>query len=123
MGEEMKLKRAVLACGLAFGLVGLVRAETARKSMDVSILSDTSLNGTTIPAGRYKIAWTEQSSETDVSVSKNGKVVAQAHAKIVELKAPAFDDSIVSRRDAKGTESLVEIRFRGKKNALVISES
>jgi len=118
----MSVKRVVLACGLAVGMVGVALADGAKQSIHVSLLSDTSLNGTPIPAGRYEISWTEANSEADVTLKSGGKVVAQGHAKIVEEKDPSTSDVIVSRQNSKGTVGLAEIRLKGKKG-LVISES
>jgi hypothetical protein len=119
----MKMRKTVLTLGLLVGVGGLVQADAVKQAINVSLLSDTSLNGTAIPAGRYKIVWTEQNSEADVTVSSGGKVVAQAHAKVVEETDAPSSDIIVSRKDAKGTLALAEIRPKGKKTAIVLSQS
>jgi hypothetical protein len=119
----MNVRNGVLALGLLVGAVGLVSADAAKQSITVSLLADTSLNGTAVPAGRYTFAWTEQNSEADLTLKSNGKVVAQTHAKIVEEKDAPESDVIVSRKDAKGALAIAEIRFKGKKTALVFFES
>jgi hypothetical protein len=118
----MKLMNGVLALGLVLGLSGFVRADGVHK-MNVSILSDTSLNGTAIPAGNYKITWTEDNAAASVTLTRNGKVVAEAKGKVVEAKSPAAYSAIVSRKDGKGVDSIAEIQQQGTKTILVLSES
>ena len=118
----MNVKRMVLALGLVSGMVGVALADGARQSIHVSLLSDTSLNGTPIPAGDYEISWTENNSEADVILKSGGKVVAQGHAKVVEEKSVSKSEVIVSRQNSKGTIGLAEIYLKGKKG-LVLSES
>jgi hypothetical protein len=118
----MSVKRIVIACGLSLGIAGAALADGGKQSIHVSLLSDTSLNGTPIPAGRYEISWTESNSEADVTLKSGGKVVAQGHAKVVEEKDASSSDTIVSRQDSKGTIGLAEIRLKGKKG-LVLSAS
>jgi hypothetical protein len=118
----MNVRNGALVLGLLFATAGLVQADGA-KSIKVSLLSDTSWNGTAIPAGDYTIAWTEANTDADVTLTSHGKVVAQGKAKLVEQKDASSSDQIVSRKDAKGALALAEIRFRGKKEALVLSQS
>jgi hypothetical protein len=107
---------------VALTVAGSLFAAT-KKSVNVNLLSDMSLNGKELSAGHYKITWDEGSPETAVTVAKDGKVVAEGKGKLVERDTPALDDAVVSHKSASGSPTLSEIRFRGKKAVLVLSES
>jgi hypothetical protein len=107
---------------VALTVAGSLFAAT-KKSVNVNLLSDMSLNGKELSAGHYKITWDEGSPETAVTVAKDGKVVAEGKGKLVERDTPALDDAVVSHKSANGSPTLSEIRFRGKKAVLVLSES
>ena len=119
----MNMRNGALALGMVLGVAGLVRADAAKQSISVALLSETSLNGTALPAGQYTIAWTEENQEADVTLKSGGKVVVQAKAKLVEEKDSPDSNVIVSRKDSKGQLALAEIRLKGKKTALVLAAS
>jgi hypothetical protein len=118
----MTRKIAVLSAVLATGLAPLALA-SGRQSVTVDINVATSLGGTKIPAGKYKIAWTASGAEAEVKVEQGKKVVATSKGKLVERDRPAPDDEVVSRKDATGAFALAEVRLRGDKSVLVLGAS
>lgn len=118
----MTRRTAVLATALALGFAPLALA-SGRQSVSVDLKDATSLGGTKIPAGKYKIAWTSNGAEAEVKVEQGKKVVATTKAKLVERDRPAPDDEVVSRKDATGAFALAEVRLRGEKSVLVLGAS
>lgn len=118
----MTRKIAVLSALLALGLAPLALA-SGRQSLTVDLKDATSLGGTKIPAGKYKIAWTTSGAEAEVKVEQGKKVVATSKAKLVERDRPAADDEVVSRKDATGAFALAEVRLRGEKSVVVLGAS
>ena len=114
--------KRLAALALVLSAAGLAAAEPT-KSVRLKVLDDTSVNGKPVTAGDYKISWTESNSEAQVTFAKDGKVVAEAHAKIEERSAASENDAIVSGKDGSGASALLEIRLKGKKSVLVLSHS
>jgi len=114
--------KRLAALALVFSAAGLAAAEPT-KSVTLKVLDDTSVNGKVVSAGDYKVSWTEANSEAQVTFAKNGKVVAEAHAKIEERNAASDSDALVSGKDSSGASALLEIRLKGKKSVLVLSHS
>ena len=118
----MTRRFAVLAAVLGLGLSPLTMA-AGRQSMTVELASDTSLAGTRIPAGTYKITWTASGAEADLQVTQGKKVVASTKAKVVERDRNSTNDEVVSRKDASGAFSMAEVHVRGEKSVLVVGAS
>jgi hypothetical protein len=118
----MTRKFAVLAAVLGLGLAPLATA-AGRQSVTVELSNDTSLGGTRIPAGKYKITWTASGEQADVQVAQGKKVVATTRAKLVERDRAAVDDEVVSRKDASGALAMSEVHLRGEKSVLVLGAS
>jgi hypothetical protein len=118
----MSRRLAVLATVLGLGLAPLAIA-AGRASVTVDLKDDTSLAGTKIPAGKYKITWTASGTQAEVAVAQGKKIVATTKGKLVERDRPATDDEVVSRKDATGAFVLAEVRLRGEKSVLVLGAS
>jgi hypothetical protein len=118
----MTRKLAVLATVFAVGLASNAMA-AGRQSVTVDLREDTSLAGTRIPAGTYKISWTANGAEAEVKVAQGKKVVVTTKGKLVEQTRPATDDQVVSRKDASGSFALAEVRLKGEKSILVLGAS
>jgi hypothetical protein len=118
----MTRRLAVLAAVLGLGLAPFATA-AGRQSVNVELDTDTTLGGTKIPAGKYKISWTSSGAQADVKVAQGKKVVATTKAKLVERDRPATDDEVVSRKDAAGVFGLAEVHVRGEKSVLVLGAS
>jgi hypothetical protein len=82
-----------------------------------------SVNGTTIPAGTYKVAWVSHSPEATVTFLNGQKAVATSAATWVDRGTPYQDDAVVYSADSDGSRSIVEIRFKGMSKALVFGSA
>lgn len=118
----MTKRFAFLTAVVGLGFASLAMA-AGRQSVSVELSSDTTLAGTKIPAGKYKLTWTATGAEADVQVGQGKKVIATTKGKLVERDKAATDDEVVSRKDASGTFTLAEVHMRGEKSVLVLGAS
>ena len=94
-------------------------AVAASSTSTVKLFSAAQLNGTSLAAGEYKVKWDSHSPEADVTFLQGRKTVATAHAKLVDRDQAARENAVVTRANSDGSETIVEIRFEGKKSVLV----
>jgi hypothetical protein len=67
--------------------------------------------------------WSESGATAEVSFVQNGKSVAQAPAKIVNLARPSASDSLTTRTTTDNTKALEEVQFGGHKEAFSFSDT
>ena len=108
-------KLAVL--GLA---VLLATGAFASNKGTLSVQEAVQINGQQLPAGEYQFRWEGTGSNVEVSFMQGKKEVAKTSAKVVELqeKSP-YDSAVVDH--SSGAASVSQLRFAGKKFALVLS--
>ena len=84
-------------------------------------LSDAAqINGQAVPAGDYQLRWEGTGDNVEVSVMQGKKVVTKAPAKLVEV-TDKFDRDATVVNTTSSTPTVTEVRFAGKKYALVLS--
>jgi len=79
------------------------------------------LNGNKLPAGFYEISWVTYSPEATVTFVRAGQVMVTAMGKFVERDTKSRADVLVYSNNADGSHTLLEIRFAGRKQALVFT--
>jgi hypothetical protein len=80
------------------------------------------VNGQQLAAGQYQLRWTGSGSDVEVSFMKGKKEVLKTAAKVVSLsEAPNFDAAVVDHTNGK--TAISQVRFAGKKFALVIGDT
>ena len=94
-------------------------AFAASGSGTVKLFSPAQLAGKSLAAGEYKVKWDSHSPEAEVTFLQGKKAVATAHAKVVEREQASPENAVVTRANSDGSETIVEIRFEGKKSVLV----
>jgi hypothetical protein len=77
------------------------------------------VDGNQISAGSLRVDWMSHSPETDVNFQRSGKTVVRAKARMVDRDTVSRYNVLVTEKDAQGNDVLKEIRFGGKKTALV----
>src|SRR5690348_6006306 len=77
---------------------------------------------TEITPGYYVVEWATHSPEATVTFSRNGQVLIMASGKMVERDSKSLSDAVVYSNNADGTHTLKELRFAGKKQALVFGQ-
>ena len=77
------------------------------------------VNGQQLPAGEYQVRWDGTGSTVEISFMQGKKELAKTSAKMVPLDTVSYGDSAVVDHNS-GKAAISEIRFSGKKFALVI---
>ena len=82
-----------------------------------------SLNGTAIPFGDYIITWESYASEAAVKFEGEHGAVFSTEGKLVKLPIWHEHNAFVYKRNADGSQTLLEIRFGGTNQTLVFGKS
>ena len=114
----MKKTRFIL---LIVVTLALAFSASANNSKTLSFRTEVTLNGSKLPAGFYELSWVTRSPEATVTFVKAGQVMATALGKFVERDTKYSADAVVYTNNADGTHTLLEIRFAGRKQALVFT--
>ena len=80
-------------------------------------------SGTEIPAGMYDVTCESHSPTATVTFKRGKRVVATVDGKWVDRDAAYKNSAIVYHVDPDGTRTLIEIRFAGKTQALVLDNA
>ena len=94
-------------------------AFAAAGSGTVTLSSAAQINGKSLAAGEYKVKWDSHSPEAEVTFLQGKTTVATARAKMVDRGEASLWNAVVTRDNPDGSKTLLEIRFQGKKSALV----
>jgi hypothetical protein len=93
----------------------------AKNEKALPFRTEVTLNGNKLPAGFYEISWVSHSPEATVTFVKAGQVVVTAMGKWVDRDTKYTTDALVYSNNADGSHTLLEIRFAGRKQALVFT--
>jgi len=105
---------AVLMVGALTGVVALAKVHKEKVTFD----SDIKVNGTLVKKGTYDVKFDDESGQ--LSITKNGKTVAQATAKLEQREKKANDFQL--RSTVNGDETnLTGITFGGSDKNVVIT--
>jgi hypothetical protein len=111
-----------LILGLAVLLASSAFASNSNKG-SLQLSDPASIGGTQLKAGNYDVKWDGEGANVQVNVLKGSKVVATVPAHLIDLADKPSNDSAVVKKNADGTESIAEIHFSGKKQALAIGNN
>ncbi len=114
-----KATKSTLVLGLALFATS---AFAAANKQTLQINHPTTVNGTTLKAGEYKLEW-EGTGNVELNIKQGKNVVAKVPARVVELSENAPNSAAVTRDNGNGTSALSGARFEGKKYAIEIGES
>lgn len=118
------MKFATVSKGIVMGLALLLASSAIAATKGTLTLNDaTTLNGTKLKAGEYKLEWDGSGPNVEVSVVQNKKVIAKVQAKVVDLSSPSQNDAALVTKNDDGTTSLTGVRFEGKKFAIDLSQT
>jgi hypothetical protein len=113
------MKFATVSKSLIIGLALLLTSSAfAATKANLTLMNSTTINGTKLKAGDYKLQWDGAGPNVEVSIIQGKTVVAKVPAKVVELAAASPNNAAVIRANDDGTTSLTGARFDGKKFAL-----
>jgi hypothetical protein len=118
------MKFATVSKSLMLGLALLLASGAFAATKGTLQLSNpTSVNGTKLKPGEYKVEWEGSGPAVELSIRQGKNVIAKVPAHVVDLSAAAANDAAVTRKNDDGTSSLTGVRFQGKKVALELGES
>ena len=107
---------AVVMVGALTSVVAFAKVQKEKVTFD----SDIKVNGTVVKKGTYELKFDDESGQ--LSITKNGKVVAQAMAKAEQREKKANDFQLRSTSD-NGETNLIGVTFNGSDKNVVITGS
>ena len=107
---------AVVMVGALTSVVAFAKVHKEKVTFD----SDIKVNGTVVKKGSYDLKFDDESGQ--LSITKNGKVVAQAMAKAEQREKKASDFQLRSTSD-NGETNLIGVTFNGSDKNVVITSS
>jgi len=109
-----------LAKTVVLGLAALLASSAfASNKGSLHVREPIEVAGQQLAPGEYQLRWDGTGSNVEVSIMQDKKEVAKAPAKVVALdKAYDYDSAVIDHASGKATVS--QVRFAGKKYALVI---
>jgi hypothetical protein len=113
-----KFAKIMMMFCLALTLAGSSFAAEAHKA-SFQISQSVQINGTELTPGDYVAKWTGDGPDVQLSITRNGKQMATAPAKLVQLDRKATDNSAEIRNSGSSRE-LSTLQFAGKKYSLEI---
>ena len=118
------MKFATVSKSLMLGLALLLASTAfAASKGSLQLSSPTTVNGTKLKAGEYKVEWDGSGPAVELSIKQGKNVIAKVPARLVDLSGASANDAAVVVTNGDGTSSLSGIRFQGKKYALEFGES
>jgi hypothetical protein len=106
----------VLVVGALSSVVALAKVHKEK----VSFVSDIKINNTLVKKGTYEIKFDDQTGQ--LSISKNGKVVAQAMGRLESREKKASDFQLRSTGSGDSSQ-LVGVTFGGQDKDVIISNN
>ena len=106
----------VVMVGALTSVVAFAKVQKEKVTFD----SDIKVNGTVVKKGTYELKFDDESGQ--LSITKNGKVVAQAMAKAEPREKKAKDFQLRSTSD-NGETNLIGVTFNGSDKNVVITGS
>ena len=118
------MKFATVSKSLVLGLaLTLASTAFAASKANLTLNNPTSVNGTTLKPGDYRLEWDGSGPTVEVSILQGKKVVNKVPAKLVDLDKAPTNDSAILKQNGDGSMTLAGVRFHGKKYALELGEA
>lgn len=118
------MKFATISKSVVLGLAVLLASSAfAASKGTLNLQNPTTINGTKLKAGEYRLEWDGTGPNVEVSIRQGKNVLAKVPAKIVDLNTAASNDAAMVKMNGDGSSTLAGARFQGKKYALEIGES
>lgn len=114
----IKYLASLVALAMVLSLAALARDHDSG-SFDLSQAAR--VGSTTLQPGHYKAEWTGPNDALHVAIVKDGKTVATATGKMKELSTKAQSGAVTLRITNHHNESVEEIDFSNRTDALLLS--
>lgn len=117
------MKFATVTKSLVVGLALTLASSAFAAKANLTLNNPTSINGTKLKAGDYKLEWDGSGPNVEVSILQGKKVITKVAAKVVDLNQSSANDAALLKQNSDGTTTLAGARFQGKKFALELGEA
>jgi hypothetical protein len=118
------MKFATVSKSLVLGLALMLASSAfAASKANLTLNNPTSINGTQLKAGDYKLEWDGSGPNVEVSIVQGKKVLTKVPAKIVDLSKAPSSNAALLKQNSDGSTTLSGARFEGKKFQLELGES
>jgi hypothetical protein len=118
------MKFATISKSVVMGLALLLASSAfAATKASLNLQHPTTVNGTKLKAGDYKLEWDGSGPNVEVSIIQGKNLLAKVPAKVVDLNSPSQNSAAVVTLNGDGTSTLSGARFEGKKFALELGDS
>jgi hypothetical protein len=101
-------------------LVLAAASALAKNERRLTITNDASIGGKTLQAGNYNVDWVSHSPQATVTFYSGKDAVATVEGKWVDRGSEYKQNAVLYENHPDGSRSIVEIRFAGMKQALVL---
>jgi hypothetical protein len=120
---DMKLRRSTCVTIVAM-LICATTVALAKSggSGTVHLPYDTTLGGSHLASGSYKVQWVTHSPEATVSFMHKSKVMATAEGKVVDRGKRYASNMVVYLHTDNGGREIQELRFEGSSQVIVFKE-
>ena len=118
------MKFATVSKTLVLGLALMLTSSAfAASKASLTLNNPTSVNGTKLKAGDYKLEWDGTGPNVEVSIIQGKNVVTKVPAKIVDLEKAPNNNAALLKQNGDGSTTLSGVRFQGKKYALELGDA
>ena len=117
------MKTKHFAKGLLFGAsLLLASAAFAGEKATVKLYEDVKVNGKTLAAGNYDLAWEGTGSNVQLSIRQGKETVATLPAQIEASQSAPAGTGYTTKKEDDGSKSLTNVFFAGKKYSLNLDQ-
>lgn len=92
----------------------------AKNGRQLTITNDASIGAKTLHAGNYTVDWVSHSPQATVTFYSGKEAVAMVEGKWVDRGSEYKQNAVLYENHPDGSRSIIEIRFAGMKQALVL---
>jgi hypothetical protein len=110
-----------ITVALAISLMATLAA-VARNTAWVKLTHSAALQGKQLAPGEYQVAWKTHSPGAIVTLTQNNQVIATVPGSWVDRDTKYEASSVVYSVNPDGSRTVLEIRFAGRKGALVFGD-
>ena len=111
------MKRLFAQCSvLALMLTLALSAAAKPKSENITLYSDASVNGTSLPAGDYLVKYDVEGTNVQLKFMQGNKEVASTTGQVKTLEKKVGSNQVVLNNEDR---SVAEIDFRGNGSAII----
>lgn len=131
MKKDMVNKSMLVAAGILIAAsVGFAKfpsfdfGRSSKKSANVEIIQEARISGgPTLQSGEYKVALTNNSSTPEIGFYRNGKLVAQVPAKLVDQGKKIDETKVYYDTRGTNTDVITQMDLRGWREKVLFGKN